>query len=142
MNTKIFASRLSWLPLLAIALSGCGDNFATVSGTVKFNGEPVNRGMISLEPVDGKGPTSGGNVEAGQFLIESVVPGEKIVRIGAVYSKGMEKQDDGSEVEIVDDLLPKSWGNESKETLTVTAPETLKDFSIEGTDPRKAEGVK
>lgn len=122
---------------LLFVCSGCGDSLATVSGTVSFNGEPVSRGMISLEPVDGKGPSAGGNVEEGKFLIESVHPGEKIVRISAAYSKGMEKQDDGSEVEIVDDLLPAAWGNESKERLAVQAPETKKDFAIEGPDPRK-----
>ena len=38
----------------------------------------------------------------GAFLIEDVHPGEKFVRISAVFSKGMEKQPDGSEVELVD----------------------------------------
>jgi hypothetical protein len=122
---------------LILCCSGCGENLATVEGNVTFNGQPVNRGVISLEPVDGKGPTAGGNVEDGEFLIEDVVPGEKIVRINAVYSKGMEKQDDGSEVEIVDDLLPKEWGQESKEKLIVEAPSTKKDFRIEGPDPQQ-----
>ena len=124
------------LGLLLVALSGCGDSLATVSGNVTFNGEPVSRGSINLEPVDGKGPASGGNVEGGKYLIEGVHPGEKIVRISAVYSKGFEKGDDGSEVELVDDLLPVSWGNDSAERMQVEAPETKKDYAIEGTDPR------
>lgn len=122
--------------LLTVTLTGCSDGLATVSGNVTFNGEPVSRGSISLEPVDGKGPSAGGSVEEGRFLIEKVHPGDKVVRISAVYSKGMAKQPDGSEVELVDDLLPRSWGNESQEQLKVEAPETTKDFVIEGPDPR------
>ena len=134
-----------WRALLLSCLSlsllvGCGSSNATVSGNVTFNGEPVNRGMINLEPVDGKGPSSGGSVEGGKFYIEDVHPGDKIVRISAVFSKGMEKQPDGSEVELVDDLLPLSWGNKSKEQWKVETPKTTKDFAITGPDPRT--GVK
>ncbi len=122
--------------LLIVANSGCGDNLATVSGKVSFNGEPVTRGSINLEPVDGKGPVSGGSVEEGKFQIENVHPGEKIVRISAVFSKGIETESDGSEVELFDDLLPATWGQESKERLTVESPTTSKDYAIEGVDPR------
>ena len=131
---------LSWL--LLPLLVACGDSNATVSGNITFNGEPVNRGMISLEPVDGKGSTAGGSVEGGKFYIKGVLPGDKIVRISAVFSKGMEKQPDGSEVELVEDLLPRSWGMQSKETWKIEAPETSKDFTITGPDPRSTAKAK
>lgn len=117
---------------------GCSDGLARVEGRVTFNGEPVSRGMINLEPVDGKGPVSGGSVEGGGYSIEGVSPGEKIVRISAVYSKGVTKQSDGGEQEICDDLLPKGYGQTSNHRLTVEAPVTKQDYPIEGPDPRKA----
>jgi hypothetical protein len=122
--------------------SGCSDGLATVEGKVTFNGEAVNRGMISLEPIDGKGPSSGGSIESGQFKIDGVTPGEKIVHISAVYVKGVQKQEEGGEIEICEDLLPKEYGRGSKTKLTVTAPATKQDYPIEGPDPRKTQKAK
>ncbi len=126
------------LALMSSVLIGCGDPLARVEGIVTFNGEPVSRGFINLEPVDGMGTVSGANVEDGKFLMEDVVPGEKIVRISAVYSKGFQKNaDDGSEVEICDDLLPKEYGQGSKVRLKVELPSTKADYEIKGPDPRE-----
>ena len=116
--------------------AGCGDGRATVSGRVTFNGEPVERGSITLVPVDGTGQTAGGDIRNGEYAVKSVVPGERQVQITAVYVSGKERLDGGLEVDLVSDLLPPTWGPESTERLTVTAPRTTKDFEIEGPDPR------
>ena len=126
--------------LLAVAVAflvGCGDGRATVSGKITFNGEPVSRGAITLIPRDGKGQSVGGPVEGGSYLIRDVLPGEKTVQIIAIYSLGQKPAEDGSAVEVMGDLLPASWGPESRQTLTVTAPKTSQDFAVEGPDPRK-----
>lgn len=126
------------LTVIVSALTGCGDKLARVEGVVTFNGEPVSRGFINLEPVDGKGTVSGASVEDGKFLMNDVVPGEKIVRISAVYVKGVEKNaEDGSEVEVCEDLLPKEYGMGSKLLLKVELPSTQADYKVEGPDPRK-----
>jgi hypothetical protein len=116
---------------------GCSNGLAQVEGQVTFNGEPVSRGMLNLEPVDGKGAVTGSAIEAGKFRIDNVLPGEKIVRISAVYVKSVSKQSDGSEIEICDDLLPMEYGQTSAVRLKVEAPSTKKDYFIEGPDPRK-----
>ena len=123
--------------VVALVTFGCSDGRAVVSGRVTFNGEPVSRGAITLVPTDGKGQTSGSPIEGGAYRIPGVAPGEKAVQIIAVYSKGRKKDDDGSEIEAMGDLLPASWGPGSAERLTVTAPSTAKDYAIEGPDPRK-----
>lgn len=139
MMCKVHRER--WLLLILSAafplIVGCSNGLATVKGEVTFNGEPVNRGMINLEPVDGKGPVSGASVEGGKFEMEDVTPGEKIVRISAVYVKGINKESDGSEIEICEDLLPKEYGQASTHRLDVKAPVTDSDYAIEGPDPRK-----
>lgn len=118
---------------------GCNDGTATVRGKITFNGEPVTRGMINLEPVDGMGSVVGASVTDGSYLMEKVLPGEKIVRISAVYTKGIQRDaSDGSEIEICEDLLPAAYGQESSQRLMVEAPETVQDYLIEGPDPRKA----
>jgi hypothetical protein len=122
---------------LVVLVTGCGDGKATVSGRVTFNGEPVGRGAITLIPTDGKGQTVGGQVEGGSYLIRGVLPGEKTVQIIAIYPLGQKKGDEGETIELMGDLLPASWGSDSKEKLTVTSPSTAKDFAIEGPDPRK-----
>lgn len=132
--------KLVLLCMLCVSISammGCGNGLAHVEGQVSFNGDPVSRGMINLEPVDGKGQVTGSAVEGGKFSIDNVLPGEKIVRISAVYVKSLSKQSDGSEVEICDDLLPMQYGQTSALRLNVEAPSTKKDYSIEGPDPRK-----
>jgi hypothetical protein len=128
--------------LVLIACVGCGDNNAIVSGKVTFNGEPVSRGMISLEPVDGIGPTDGANLEGGVYHIDDVLPGEKLVRISAVHVVGTEKvypEDPKSTdvIELTEELLPNEFNNGSTLKLTVSAPETQKDFALEGKDPRQ-----
>lgn len=135
MTSRLFA--FACLPILCLVITGCSNGLATVEGNVTFNGEPVSRGMINLEPVDGKGPVTGSEVQEGKYRITDVAPGEKIVRIMAVYTKGIQKEPDGSEIEICDDLLPKEYGQDSKHRLTVEAPSTKQDYKIEGTDPRK-----
>ena len=132
----------SWILLCVLCASfpvlvGCGDGLAHVEGTVTFNGEPVSRGMINLEPVDGKGQVTGTAVEAGKYRIDGVLPGEKIVRISAVYVVRIAKDSDGGEAEICEDLLPMEYGQTSKNMLTVEAPVTKKDYAIAGKDPRK-----
>lgn len=123
---------------IVCVFTGCGEKLARVEGIVTFNGEPVSRGLINLEPVDGKGTVSGTSVEDGKFVIDDVVPGEKIVRISAVYSKGMRKNaEDGSEIEICEDLLPAEYGLTSKLRLMVELPSTKAEYKIEGPDPRK-----
>ena len=131
--------RLCLAVLLCVVSSlmlGCDDGLATVEGVITFNGEPVSRGMINLEPTDGKGPVTGSAVESGKYLIADVPPGEKIVRISAVYVKGIQKDSDGSEIEICDDLLPSEYGQTSTHRISVKAPSTMQDYSIEGPDPR------
>lgn len=125
------------LPLIALACIGCGDGSATVSGRVTFNGEPVSRGSIAFIPVDGKGQAAGGDVENGHYAVKGVPPGEKKVQISAQYVSGKTTLDGGLELDVVSDLLPKSWGAESTERLAVSAPATKKDYAIDGPDPRK-----
>jgi hypothetical protein len=130
--------RTLWLLLCLTIGAGCSDGTARVRGKITFNGEPVTRGMINLEPADGVGPVMGASVTDGTYDMRGVLPGEKIVRISAVYSKGIQRDpSDGSEIEICDDLLPPEYGQMSTQRLTVEAPETNKDYSIEAPDPRK-----
>jgi len=52
-----------------------------LSGTVTYDGQPVENGTITQLPEDGKGPSAGGPISGGEYRVEGVTPGRKIVRI-------------------------------------------------------------
>jgi hypothetical protein len=79
------------LPVVAIVL-GCGDSSGLarrypVSGTVKYNGKPLERGTISFVPADGKGRAAGGTIADGQYSLttqdqnDGAIPGKYKVGI-------------------------------------------------------------
>ena len=74
--------------VLAAGFSGCGKSGpATVSGTVTFNGAPVDAGTVEFIPADGKGQIAVGTIEAGKYTTE-VAPGPKNVVIEAQKKLG------------------------------------------------------
>jgi hypothetical protein len=80
---------LIWAAL--VAASGCSDGKVVVRGTVAVDGQPIDEGMISLEPADGQGPTTGGLIKAGKYELTgnaAVSPGDKIVRIVGLRQTG------------------------------------------------------
>lgn len=122
---------------LLIAAAGCGPAMSTVSGTVTFNGQAVEKGAISLFPADGKGAPVGGMIANGRYTVTGVAPGEKIVQLTAPVSVGVRRDDYGNDTQMSEDLMPAAWGRGSQEKLTVTAGSVTKDFPITGPDPRK-----
>src|SRR5262245_4902308 len=82
---------LVWAGAVALALSGCGSGKIPVRGSVLFAGKPVEEGMIMFEPVDGKGPTTGGSIADGNYELvgeAGALPGEKLIRIVALRKTG------------------------------------------------------
>src|SRR5689334_24967099 len=80
---------LAWA--VVVLVSGCGDGRVRVKGTVLFEGKPVEQGIISFEPADGVGPTTGGSVTDGSYDLTDnarATTGEKIVRIYASRKSG------------------------------------------------------
>ena len=78
--------------LLALAVcAGCGNGKVEVRGTITVDGQPIDEGMISLEPADGLGPTTGGTIKAGKYELTgnaAAAPGKKIVRIVGLRQTG------------------------------------------------------
>src|SRR5207253_1220870 len=77
--------------VVLLACCGCSDGKVIVRGTVTVDGQPIDEGMISLEPADGQGPTTGGIIKEGKYELNgkaAVAPGEKIVRISGVRKTG------------------------------------------------------
>jgi hypothetical protein len=70
------------IALLTLAQVGCGSgNFGTVSGSVTYNGTPIEKGTISFYPVDGNSPTAGGEIANGKYKVSQLTPGRKRVQV-------------------------------------------------------------
>ena len=68
---------------VTLAAAGCGGTTGAVSGTVTYDGTPVEKGSITFLALDGKGPTTGGNIVDGHFAVKDVPVGpSKVVITG------------------------------------------------------------
>jgi hypothetical protein len=87
---------LSATIVIAMLCPGCGSGRVPIQGEVTFDGKPVEAGTISLEPADGNGPATGGEIVAGKYQLTGVaapLPGRKVVRISAVRKTGRKIRD-------------------------------------------------
>src|SRR5687768_10686285 len=76
--------------ILTAGLWGCGPGgvpMAEVHGQAKYDGAAIDRGTITFQPVDGKGPSAGGEIQNGKFSL-LVPPGVKRVEIRALKLVG------------------------------------------------------
>jgi hypothetical protein len=99
-----------------------------IQGEVTFDGKPVEKGTISLEPADGNGPVAGGRITAGKYQLTGVgapLPGKKIVRITAVRKTGRKFVDGfsttGAMVDEVERYLPDIYNSRSTLSCEVAA---------------------
>jgi hypothetical protein len=66
--------------LLSLAATGCGRT-TSVTGRVTYDGQPVQNGAITFYPADGQGPSAGAMVADGQYRVEGITPGKKMVQV-------------------------------------------------------------
>jgi hypothetical protein len=114
--------------VMALLVTACGDGRVRVSGTVLFEGKPVEQGVISLEPVDGVGPTTGGSITDGKYDLtgdaRSTV-GDKIVRIYASRATGRKipagtPAPPGTMVDEMIQCIPKEYNDQSTLKVQIT----------------------
>jgi len=79
--------------LAVMGAAGCGPGRPEVPihGEITFSGAPVEHGTISIEPADGKGKATGGEIKGGRYDLTGgagPLPGRKIVRITAIRKTG------------------------------------------------------
>ena len=75
-------------------LLGCGGQGSTVSGTVTYNGKPVEKGNISFAPADGKGTPVGGEIKGGRYSVSNVTPGKCKVLVSSYVAAGSDSMGD------------------------------------------------
>lgn len=120
---------------VGVASPGCGRCGSPVSGAVSFDDAPVESGTISFVPVDGKGPTFGGLIEAGRYAVVAPTPGAKVVRVSAVRPTGRKLPPDPlvGETAPVDEIapyIPEQYNDRSTLTCDVVAGPNKVDFHL------------
>jgi hypothetical protein len=72
---------LSALALACLLALGCGGKGSTVTGTVTFNGQPLEKGYITFNPTEGKGAPVGAEIVKGKYTAANVAPGKNKVLV-------------------------------------------------------------
>lgn len=131
-----------WLVLLATL--GCGASRServAVSGSVTFDGVPIEIGQIVFEPKGG-GRMGIGQIVGGRYEIaEKYGPtrGEFVVRITADRPSGEKTApssyaDDQSPQDVYEQFVPAKYNSNSELTLTIGDESSLtKDFNLTST---------
>jgi hypothetical protein len=94
--------------------AGCGGGVPRydVSGTVSFDGQPVERGEVSLIPDDPAQPPEGGLIESGRFRFQATA-GPKTVQIRGSRPLPPERQDNPDMGLLYEDFIPARYNRES-----------------------------
>src|SRR5690606_35988923 len=108
-------------------LVGCGPTNELgrepISGTVNFDGKPLDRGSISFEPAGEGGTRSGATIENGTFSIpeqRGLPPGRYLVRINSADGEGPAEEMPGESNRLQRERIPPAWNTNSKEEIEVT----------------------
>ena len=129
--------------LLAASLvcpGGCGkkNEHATITGTVKFDGAPLDKGLIEFRTANGAGVLALARITDGAFTVDKnakLPHGTYKILISATRKTG-KKIYPGSPAPpgiLVDELverLPSQYNEESKLEKTVNAGENLLEFDL------------
>ena len=124
---------------LLINLGGCFSGSAgTVSGSVTYNGKPLEKGLITFSPTGSKGGTAGGEVVGGKFRVEQIVPAPYQVSVAAVPElkiimpgdpETKRKLSDAEIQAMIDSLPPDTTGKE--QAIDVKGGTQVLDFKLE-----------
>ncbi len=116
------------------ALVGCGDSVKTadVSGTVTYDGKPVEEGAISFVPADGKGPSGGGTIKDGKYTATKVPVGNAKVRISAAKVVGAAKEDKDApgRPPLTKESIPEKYNTKSDLTFEVKSGANEKNWDL------------
>ena len=133
LNRKTIFGFLNSIAILGCFV-GCGpeSNVASISGTAKFDGKPIEKGSINFVPVKGQGPTAGGNIEGGKYKCEAALGECKVeIRMAKVVGKRkLYDTPDSPEQEIMEEVLPMKYNEATELKVEIKKGENTKDFDL------------
>ncbi len=133
---KSFARK--WLAvgccLVAAFAGGCdsGPPHADISGTITFDGKPIEKGAITFFPLDGKSQPAGSEIKDGAYKTK-VGYGEWKVVISASKVVGTRRLYPNNPKEVMPltaEALPERYNEKSELKLDVKERTILKDYEL------------
>jgi hypothetical protein len=112
-----------------LAFAGCGSSSAPlyeVTGDVTVGGQPLDFGVIALDPADGRGDACGGEITRGAFNLRAP-EGPKRVTIRA-YRPSNARGPDGRPIQ--QQYLPEQYNLHTRLTAVVT-PQGKNHFAFD-----------
>lgn len=134
MQSRFLCSFFACLTLLVIGCGKADTNSKSLTGTVTLGGKPLEKGSISFIPKDGNAVTVGAKIVDGSY--SATVPfGEKRIEIRAPKVTGQKLAYEGDpnspKIDIVTELIPARYNNQSELTFSVDAKSAKADFTLE-----------
>lgn len=111
---------------------GCGntDGRFEVSGTVTFNGTPIEKGAITFIPKDGKTANFGGPIVRGTFKARGI-PGKMVVQCyGFRDGQPMKIEESDEPIISQEQYLPESCNKKSTSIVDVSASNRKFTFDL------------
>jgi hypothetical protein len=120
-------------PVLAGALlaAGCRGGTVTVRGEVTLDGKPLEEGLITYVPVDGKAPNAAA-IKGGKYRLEGA-RGAMRVQITAPVVTGQRKAYDTPDSPLIDVLgerVPEQYNTKTKLTATLEKGENVLNWEL------------
>lgn len=117
---------------LVVGCSGDG-NYGDVSGTVSYDGKPLEDGLIEFLPAEGKGQTASAPIKDGKYSVTKASVGNAKVQIRGSKVTGKKKMydtPDSPEVAIIAELLPPKYHEKSELTFEVKRGANEKNWDL------------
>lgn len=123
------------LVLSCLTFMGCKkDGLYEITGTVTFDGTPVQQGQIDFAPVSGSdGISAGGKIVDGKYAVR-LLPGNMAVSISS--SQKIKKENPTQEeIErgidtVVQEIIPEKYNRRSQLKQEVTEGQKVYDFDL------------
>jgi len=124
---------LALYALLTAIWLGCepSDGLVSISGTIKVDGQPAEKGAITFDPVDGKAQTGGGQISGGSYTAR-VATGKMKVKITVPKVIGKRKAydtPDSPEIPQYGESLPAKYNTATELTRDITKADKI-DFDL------------
>ncbi|MFQ3593798.1 MAG: hypothetical protein SNJ82_11525 [Gemmataceae bacterium] len=124
------------LLLLIISCSPPPRLIVKIQGNITYDGEPVEVGIISFLPIEGKGVSGGGPITKGKYYVDPdvrLLPGTYRVEIRWPKPTGEINKEAGygQSPIVVAEAIPEKYNKESILTAEVEAGENVIHFHLE-----------
>ena len=115
-------------------LLGCqNDGFREISGTVSYDGQPLQKGNISFIPSGDDGPTAAAIIADGKYSVK-ILPGQKRVAIEGfkvLAQRHYYPNDPKSPlIDIKEQILPARFNTQTELTREITRSAKTYDFDL------------